>query len=336
MGLNLKLALNVVIMELKLILESILFSAQKPLSLAELRECMKGAPEHVEEELPKELAAPKVAAMEEALALLKADYDAMQRSYRLACVAGSWQFVSLADFAPWVKALVGHRPRPPRLSQAALETLAIVAYRQPLTRAEGEQIRGVAIDGVLKMLIDRGLVEPAGRAEVLGRPMTFRTTELFLEYFGLKDLDELPAADELRRIPVESPPPLTEAVEDRDDSNDEAAEVDSEEASHLGNDTSGDSADSGHSSENAQSEDPEDLVSEEDREFEDSDDDESDEEEFVDDDDDDDEEDWELDDSDDHDEADETEDGEDEETSEDELGDEETNLDNQHPEKEES
>ncbi len=184
-------------MELKLILESILFSAQKPLSLAELRECMKGAPEHVEEELPKELAAPKVAAMEEALALLKADYDAMQRSYRLACVAGSWQFVSLADFAPWVKALVGHRPRPPRLSQAALETLAIVAYRQPLTRAEGEQIRGVAIDGVLKMLIDRGLVEPAGRAEVLGRPMTFRTTELFLEYFGLKDLDELPAADEL-------------------------------------------------------------------------------------------------------------------------------------------
>ena len=331
-------------MELKLILESILFSAQKPLSLAELRECMKGAPEHVEEELPKELAAPKVAAMEEALALLKADYDAMQRSYRLACVAGSWQFVSLADFAPWVKALVGHRPRPPRLSQAALETLAIVAYRQPLTRAEGEQIRGVAIDGVLKMLIDRGLVEPAGRAEVLGRPMTFRTTELFLEYFGLKDLDELPAADELRRIPVESPPPLTEAVEDRDDSNDEAAEVDSEEASDLGNDTSGDSADSGHSSEDAQSENADDLVSEEDREFEDSDDaetdDPDDEEEFVDDEDefedDDDDEDWELDDSDDHDEADETEHGEDEETIEDELGDKETNLDNQHPEKEES
>ena len=307
-------------MELKLILESILFSAQKPLSLAELRECMKGAPEHVEEELPKGLAAPKVAAMEEALALLKADYDAMQRSYRLACVAGSWQFVSLADFAPWVKALVGHRPRPPRLSQAALETLAIVAYRQPLTRAEGEQIRGVAIDGVLKMLIDRGLVEPAGRAEVLGRPMTFRTTELFLEYFGLKDLDELPAADELRRIPVESPPPLTEAVEDQDDSNDEAAEVDSAEASDRGNDTSGDSDDSGHDLEGTQSEDPDD-----DEEADD------DEEEFVDDEDEfDDDDDWELDDSDDHDEADET------EHREDELGDEETNLDNQHPEKEES
>ena len=196
-------------MELKLILESILFSAQKPLSLAELRSCMKEAPDHVEEALPKELAAPKVSAMEEALALLQQDYDSLGRSYRLACVAGSWQFVSIPEYAPWVKALVGHRPRPPRLSQAALETLAIIAYRQPLTRAEGEQIRGVAIDGVLKMLLERGLVEQAGRAEVLGRPMTFRTTELFLEYFGLKDLDDLPAADELRRIPVETPPALT-------------------------------------------------------------------------------------------------------------------------------
>ena len=170
---------------------------------------MKEAPEHVEEALPKELAAPKVSAMEEALALLQQDYDSLGRSYRLACVAGSWQFVSIPEVAPWVKALVGHRPRPPRLSQAALETLAIIAYRQPLTRAEGEQIRGVAIDGVLKMLLERGLVEQAGRAEVLGRPMTFRTTELFLEYFGLKDLDDLPAADELRRIPVETPSPLT-------------------------------------------------------------------------------------------------------------------------------
>ena len=201
-------------MELKLILESILFSAQKPLSLAELRSCMKEAPEHVEEALPKELAAPKVSAMEEALASLQQDYDSLGRSFRLACVAGSWQFVSIPEVAPWIKALVGHRPRPPRLSQAALETLAIIAYRQPLTRAEGEQIRGVAIDGVLKMLLERGLVEQAGRAEVLGRPMTFRTTELFLEYFGLKDLEDLPAADELRRIPVETPPALTSEDEE--------------------------------------------------------------------------------------------------------------------------
>ena len=268
-------------MELKLILESILFSAQKPLSLAELRSCMKEAPEHVEEALPKELAAPKVSAMEEALALLQQDYDSLGRSFRLACVAGSWQFVSIPEVAPWVKALVGHRPRPPRLSQAALETLAIIAYRQPLTRAEGEQIRGVAIDGVLKMLLERGLVEQAGRAEVLGRPMTFRTTELFLEYFGLKDLEDLPAADELRRIPVETPPALTlEEEESPAEAELSLAPTDEESIPHQG--------------EAQEAESPEDMekgVQEDPEESEDT----EEEEEFVDDDDDDDG-DWEEDD----------------------------------------
>ena len=268
-------------MELKLILESILFSAQKPLSLAELRSCMKEAPEHVEEALPKELAAPKVSAMEEALALLQQDYDSLGRSYRLACVAGSWQFVSIPEVAPWVKALVGHRPRPPRLSQAALETLAIIAYRQPLTRAEGEQIRGVAIDGVLKMLLERGLVEQAGRAEVLGRPMTFRTTELFLEYFGLKDLEDLPAADELRRIPVETPPALTsEDEESPADAELSLTATDDEPIPHQG-----------EAQEAESSEDMEEGAQEDPEESEDTDE----EEEFVDDDDDDDG-DWEEDD----------------------------------------
>ena len=266
-------------MELKLILESILFSAQKPLSLAELRSCMKEAPEHVEEALPKELAAPKVSAMEEALALLQQDYDSLGRSFRLACVAGSWQFVSIPEVAPWVKALVGHRPRPPRLSQAALETLAIIAYRQPLTRAEGEQIRGVAIDGVLKMLLERGLVEQAGRAEVLGRPMTFRTTELFLEYFGLKDLDDLPAADELRRIPVETPPLTSEDEESPAEPELSLAPTDDEPIPHQG-----------EAQEAESSEDMEEGAQEDPEESEDTDE----EEEFVDDDDDDG--DWEEDD----------------------------------------
>ena len=268
-------------MELKLILESILFSAQKPLSLAELRSCMKEAPEHVEEALPKELAAPKVSAMEEALALLRQEYDSLGRSYRLACVAGSLQFVSIPEVAPWVKALVGHRPRPPRLSQAALETLAIIAYRQPLTRAEGEQIRGVAIDGVLKMLLERGLVEQAGRAEVLGRPMTFRTTELFLEYFGLKDLDDLPAADELRRIPVETPPALT--------SEDEESPAEPELSLTATDDEP--IAHQGEAQEAESSEDMEEGIQEDPEESEDTDE----EEEFVDDDDDDG--DWEEDDA---------------------------------------
>lgn len=203
-------------MDLKLVLESILFSSQKALSIAELRECIKEAPGYSEEPIPKELQQVKTATLEQTLEALAQDINEMGRSFRLTCVAGSWQFVNVPDYAAWIKALVGHRPRAPRLTQAALETLAIIAYRQPLTRAEAEQIRGVSVDGVLKMLIDRGLVEQAGRAEVLGKPMTFRTTELFLEYFGLKNLEDLPAADELRRIPVEKPPGLNTSDPDLD------------------------------------------------------------------------------------------------------------------------
>jgi segregation and condensation protein B len=123
-------------------------------------------------------------------------------------VAGAWQFVTQPEYAPWLKALVGHKARPPRLSQPALETLAIIAYRQPVIRAEVEQVRGVAVDGVMQTLLERGLVEQAGRAEVVGRPMTYVTTPLFLEYFGLKSLEDLPAADELRKVVVSRPETL--------------------------------------------------------------------------------------------------------------------------------
>jgi segregation and condensation protein B len=145
-----------------------------------------------------------------ALEQLAADHETAARSYRLACVAGSWQFVTQPEFAPWLKALVGIKARPPRLSQPALETLAIIAYRQPITRAEVEQIRGVNVDGTMQTIMERGLVEAVGRAEVVGRPPTYGTTALFLEYFGLRSLEDLPAADELRRIPITKPPaPVT-------------------------------------------------------------------------------------------------------------------------------
>src|SRR5215475_3644930 len=196
-------------MELKLILESILFSAQKPLSIKELRDVFAGAPEHAEgNETVRGLKKVKEAELSSTLEQLAADHEAAGRSYRLVCVAGAWQFVTQPEYAPWLKALVGHRIRPPRLSQPALETLAIIAYRQPLTRTEIEAIRGVAVDGVMQTLLERGLVEQVGRAEVVGRPMTYGTTSAFLEYFGLKMLDDLPAADELRRIPVAKPESL--------------------------------------------------------------------------------------------------------------------------------
>ncbi|HEY3861415.1 MAG TPA: SMC-Scp complex subunit ScpB [Verrucomicrobiae bacterium] len=196
-------------MELKFILESILFSAQKPLNPKELRDLLAAAAEHGGEAKPfkKTKEDALVAALEE----LQKDHETAGRSYRLACVAGSWQFASQPEFAPWIIALVGVKARPPRLSQPALETLAIIAYRQPLTRAEIEQIRGVAVDGVMQTLLERGLVEQAGRAEVIGRPMTYGTTPSFLEYFGLRALEDLPAADELRRVPVTKPEQLLTA-----------------------------------------------------------------------------------------------------------------------------
>src|SRR5208282_1748935 len=145
-----------------------------------------------------------------ALEQLVREHETAARSYRLACVAGSWQFVTQPEFGPWLRALVGVKIRPSRLSQPALETLAIISYRQPITRAEVEQIRGVNVDATMQTLMERGLVEAVGRAEVVGRPPTYGTTALFLEYFGLRSLGDLPAADELRRIVVEKPPaPVT-------------------------------------------------------------------------------------------------------------------------------
>jgi segregation and condensation protein B len=198
-------------MELKFILESLLFSAQKPLSVKELREVLANAAEAEDADATaKSYKKTKEEDLIAALEQLAAEHETAARSYRLVCVAGAWQFVTQPEFAPWLRALVGVKARPGRLSQPALETLAIIAYRQPITRAEVEQIRGVNVDGVMQTLTERGLVEVTGRAEVVGRPQTYGTTALFLEYFGLRNLEDLPAADELRKISVEHPPaPIT-------------------------------------------------------------------------------------------------------------------------------
>jgi segregation and condensation protein B len=198
-------------MELKFVLESLLFSAQKPLSVKELREVLANAAEAEDADAAvKSLAKTRESDLIAALEQLTREHETAARSYRLACVAGCWQFVTQPEYGPWLRALVGVKARPPRLSQPALETLAIIAYRQPVTRAEVEQIRGVNVDGTMQTLTERGLIEAVGRAEVVGRPPTYGTTPLFLEYFGLSSLEGLPAADELRRIPVEKPPgPVT-------------------------------------------------------------------------------------------------------------------------------
>lgn len=193
-------------MELKFILESILFSSQEPLTTKEIRDVLVEATEHAEE--AKAFKKVKDDAVMLALEELARDHEQAGRSYRLVCVADRWQFCSQPEFAPWVKALVGEKHRPSRLSQPALETLAIIAYRQPITRAEVESIRGVAVDGVMQTLLERELVQQMGRAEGAGRPITYGTTLKFMEYFGLRSLEDLPAADELRRLPVQKPESL--------------------------------------------------------------------------------------------------------------------------------
>lgn len=198
-------------MELKFILESLLFSAQKPLRVPELREVLAAAAEQEGADASaKAFKQIKESDLTAALEQLAKEHEEAKRSYRLACVAGAWQFVTQPEFGLWLRALVGVKARPPRLSQPALETLAIIAYRQPITRADIEQIRGVSVDGVMQTLLERGLVEQVGRAAVIGHPMTYGTTSLFLEYFGLGSLEDLPAGDELRNRVVERPPaPVT-------------------------------------------------------------------------------------------------------------------------------
>ena len=198
-------------MELKFILEAILFSAQKALSPHEMRDLLRNTAEQSEDPATKPFKTIKEEELVAALEQLQKEHDEAKRAFRLTCVAGSWQFVSQPEFAPWLVTLVGQKNRPPRLSAPSLETLAIIAYRQPITRAEIEQIRGVAVDGVMQTLVERGLVEQTGRAEVVGRPALYSTTPAFLEYFGLRALEDLPAADELRKIVVTKPEALLTA-----------------------------------------------------------------------------------------------------------------------------
>jgi segregation and condensation protein B len=189
---------------LKQILEAVLFSSQKPMSVKELCTSLKGAAESGD---PSAVAYAKTKepALREALTELAVDCAEEGRTYEIRETASGWQLVTRAEFAPWLRQLYPEN-RPARLSAPALETLAIIAYRQPITRADIEAVRGVAVDGVMQTLLDRGLVKIAGRSEVPGRPLLYETTQFFMEHFGLKDLDELPNSGELRRIELPKAP----------------------------------------------------------------------------------------------------------------------------------
>src|ERR1700680_1314524 len=184
-------------MNLSQIIEALLFSAQKPISTKEIADLMKrasAAGDFSSNDFENVREAEVAAALEQ----LKLEYVQQQRAFQLIEKAEGWQLATDPAYAPWVREL-HPAPKPARLTAPALETLAIIAYRQPITRPDVEAVRGVTIDGVLQNLMERGLVKITGRAEVPGRPLLYETTQFFLEHFGLRDLDELPNAEELRR-----------------------------------------------------------------------------------------------------------------------------------------
>jgi segregation and condensation protein B len=196
-------------MNLSRVVEALLFSAQKPLSIRELAVAIKGA--GAEDELsPNEFARATEAEIAAALEQLKIEYIQEQRAFQIIEKAEGWQLVTDPVFVRWVRQLFP-APKPARLTAPALETLAIIAYRQPITRADVEAVRGVSIDGVLQTLMERGLVKIAGRAEIPGRPLLYKTTQFFLDHFGLRTLNELPNVEELRKryLPVSRSQPGT-------------------------------------------------------------------------------------------------------------------------------
>ncbi|MFQ3671065.1 MAG: SMC-Scp complex subunit ScpB [Verrucomicrobiia bacterium] len=190
-------------MELKLILEAILFAATKPMRAAELALAVRKGADGASLEEGACFAKTTEGEVEAALRELREDWR--DRAIFLQEIAGGWQLGTAPRFARWVGGQVTE-PKPARMSQPALETLAVIAYRQPISRAEIEAVRGVAVSGVLETLVERGVVRVAGRADIPGRPLIYETTELFLEHFGLKDLRELPNAEELRRAKLPEPP----------------------------------------------------------------------------------------------------------------------------------
>jgi len=168
----------------KRIIEALLFVADEPLTIGQVRRVLPVLE-------PKEAAA----AFDE----LREEYDRESRSFRVVEIEKGYQMLTRKEYFPWIQKMRSD-VRAMRLSRAAVETLAIVAYRQPVTRSEIEHIRGVDVGGVLRTLLDRDLVTLKGRAEGVGRPLLYGTTDHFLNHFGLKSLSDLPKIEELTEI----------------------------------------------------------------------------------------------------------------------------------------
>ena len=188
-------------MNARQIVEAVLFASDAPLAADEIAR----ADSTLDEDR-----------VEDALELLRAEYDDAERSFEVIEVAEGYQILTRPEFAPYLERF-DNVPRPARLSGPALETLAIIAYRQPIGRIEIEYIRGVGASGVIGTLQDRRMIDVVARAEGLGRPLLYGTTQHFLEHFGFRSLEDLPRPEELpillrQRIPLGPEPDEDEAT----------------------------------------------------------------------------------------------------------------------------
>ena len=182
--------------ELKSIVENVLLAADQPVNAAELEKIFLNTAEKNDLQL----------ILEE----LKEEYQS--RNLQILEVADGYQLCTRHEFNEWIRKFL-KLDRSSRLSQPSLDTLSIIAYKQPLTRQEVDDIRGVDSSGVVKTLLEKKVIGPAGRKKVPGRPIMYRTTQKFLEYFGLKDLSDLPTLEDLKEELEGDDPPLQSQIE---------------------------------------------------------------------------------------------------------------------------
>lgn len=183
----------------KRVLEALLFASAKPLTIVDLKKVVGApfmAPTDSEGAINR---APTVKDIEKLISELRDEYGREGRSFELIEIAGGWQIVTKKEYASWL-ARLEQQKKAKQASHSALETLAILAYKQPVTRAEIEGLRGVDISGVLSTLLERGFVKIVGKKEVPGRPFLYGTTEKFLEHFGLKSIAGLPQISEIKTL----------------------------------------------------------------------------------------------------------------------------------------
>lgn len=190
-----------VLPELKQIIGAMLFVRKEPLTVAEIRRVLSATAER-RGGITSDFAKAGEDLVREAIAALGRELSERKMGFHVMEVAGGFRLENDANCGPWLRTML-QKGRGARLSLPALETLAIVAYRQPCVRSEIEAVRGVAVDAILRNLLEMQLIRVVGRSELPGRPWMFGTTQKFMEHFGLKSLDDLPGTDELRRLEAE-------------------------------------------------------------------------------------------------------------------------------------